>query len=234
MKKREIISYILLILCVFVLFVIPWASVFGVKNEALIEAINVFQRYVGLFILLFIVLRFVYKMYGKSLPQEMREEEIKEADQKDKKQLLFKPTIGVIIIFLFLILIGISGFIEQVLQKPNENSFGYIVLSSFMIGISLWLWYNTPVFIFAEDSVQIKSFLFYVLGIDRKTMIKYADITSVEPDARMKSNFYRRYRIGISVRGTTKIWPAPFYNSDIIAKIYLRFREKLGDKVKLE
>jgi hypothetical protein len=215
MKKIEIIGYILLILCAYVIGGISWTFVCGAL----------------------IVIRLFYKIYGKSLPQEMKEEKIKEADQKDRKQLLFKPNTRVIIFFIFMILLGIS-VIAQVLLQLNEDSFGYIIVSFFVIGISLLMWYITPVFIFAEDSIQIKSFLLYVFDIDRKTMIKYADITSVEPDARMKSifygSFYGRYRIGISVRGTTKIWPAPFYNSDIIAKIYLRFKEKLGDKVILE
>jgi len=236
MKKREIIGDLILILCIFVLFIIPWTSVFGVKNEALIEAIGVAQRYMGTFIVFILVGRFIYNIFGKPLAQEMEEEETREADQKDTKQLIFKPTIGVIIFFLFLILVGIGAFLEGLPLKLNADSFGYIVMSSFMIGISLWLWYNTPVFIFAEDSVQIKSFLFYLSGIDRKTTIKYADITSVSPDKKFKYNYYgmdRRYRIAISAGGTTKIWPALYYNSDIVAKIYVRFKEKLGDKVKV-
>jgi len=230
MEKREFIRDIVLILCVFILFAVPWTTVFGVKNVAFIEGINSFQRLVGYLIVIFIVIRLIYKIYGKSLPQEMKEEAVKEADQKNKKQLLFKPTIGVILFFLFLILLGIGGFIDQVLLRPNNEPFGYIVMSSILIGISLWLWYNTPVFIFAEDSVQIKSFLCYIFGIDRKTIIRYVDITSVEPDSTIWYVF-RRYRIGISVRETIKYFSLAFFNSDIIAKIYLRFKEKIGDRV---
>jgi hypothetical protein len=231
MKKKEILSDLLLILCVFVLFVIPWTFVFGVKNEALIEAIGVFQRIIGFLIITFIVLKLVYKIYGKSLSQEMKEEKIKEANQKDKKQSLFKPTIGVIIFFLFVILLGIWGFIYGILlKKPNEDVFVWIISSSFLIGISLWLWYTTPVFIFAEDSVQIKSFLFYIFGIDRKTIIRYADITSVRPYTKE----YGRYVMGISVRGTKKRYSLAFFNSDVIAQIYLRFKEKMGDRVIVE
>ena len=35
MENREIIRDIFVILCVYILFVIPWTYVFGVKNEAL-------------------------------------------------------------------------------------------------------------------------------------------------------------------------------------------------------
>ena len=122
MEKKEIIRDLLLILCVFVLFVIPWTSVFGVENEAVVEAIGLAQRYVGLFILLWLVLKLIYKIYGKSLRQEVTEEEIKEADQEDKKQLLFKPRNRIIIIYLFIILLCIWGFIYGILlRKANED-----------------------------------------------------------------------------------------------------------------
>ena len=238
MEKREIIRDILLILCVFVLFVLPWTYVFGVENESLAETIRVFQRYAGLSILLWLVFKLIYKIHGKSLGLEVKEEEIKEADQDDKKQVLFKPRNRMIIIYLLLLLPGIEGFIYAIFQrKPNEDPFVYILMGSFLIFMCLFMWYITPVFIFAEDSVQIKPFLLYCLGIDRKTVIKYTDITSVGPDANFNSNAYgidRKNRLGISVGGTTTFWVLGFYTGDTIVKIYLRFKEKLGDKVKLE
>jgi hypothetical protein len=231
MKSKESIKYLLLILCVLVLFIIPWAFVFGVKNVALKEEISVFQRMMGFLILTLIIITVVYKIYGKSLKQEMKEEEIKEANQKDNKQLQFKPTFGVIIFFLFIIILSIWTIIDQVLLGGNVDSF-YIIVPPFLIVFFLWMWYTTPVFIFAEDSVQIKSFLFYILGIDRKTIIKYEDISSVRPVAKVKSSQFRRYLIGISVRGSIKKYNLAFFNSDIIAKIYLRFKEKMSDGVK--
>ncbi len=230
MKSKENIKYLLLILCVLVLFIIPWAFVFGVKNEALKEEISVAQRTMGFLILTLIIVKIVYKIYGKPLKQEMNEEEIKEANQKDNKQLQFKPTIGVIIFFLFFIILGIWTIIEEI-QKRNIDSF-YIIVTLFQIAFFLYMWYTTPVFTFKEDSVQIKSFLFYVLGIDRKIIINYADILSVRPASKVKSKEFRRYLIGISVKGAMKKWPLVFFNSDIIAKIYLRFKEKMGDRVK--
>jgi hypothetical protein len=234
MNRNEIIKNVLIIFCIFILLIIPWASVFGIQDPGLIKTIGIFQRITGTGILTYIVITIIYQIYQKSQAQEMKEEEIKEADQKDTKQLLFKPTIGVLIFFLLFtvgpLLIAVNQFIK------NKVDYDFIFPALIMIIIIFCMWYVTPVFIFTEDSVQIKSFLFYFFRIDRKTVIKYADITSVRPDAKFKGNMYgfdRRWRIEISAGDIKKIWPAPFYNSDIIAKIYLRFEEKLGDKVKL-
>ena len=234
MSRKEIVRYVLLIICVFVLFAIPWASVIGIHDQGLIEIIGVFQRIAGTGILTYIVITIIYQIYQKSLSQEMKEEEIKEADQKESKQLLFKPTIGVLIFFLLFTAGPLFTILDQFIK--NKVDFNLTSCSFIVIVIFVWMWYVTPVFIFAEDSVQITSFLFYFFRIDRKTVIKYADITAVRPDTKFKGNMYgfdRRWRIEISVGDLKKIWPAPFYNSDIIAKIYLRFKERLGDKVKL-
>jgi hypothetical protein len=238
MKKKEIIRLFILILCISVLFFIPWTSVFGVKDEALKETIDVDQNNLGVFIVFILVLRFIYKNFLPSLPQDLKREEIKEADQEDRKQLLFKPRNRIILMYLFISLMGIWMCVYGILlRKPNEDPIIFIIGSPFMIGIGLFILYIMPVFIFAEDSVHIKSFLLYIIGIDRKTVIKYADITSVGPDANFNSNAYgidRRNRLGISVGGTTTFWVLGFYTGDTIAKIYLRFKEKLGDKVILE
>ena len=236
MSRKKIVRYVLLILCVFVLFIIPWTSVIGIQDPGLIKSIGLFQRTVGFLIVTSLIVKLVYLIYGKSLRQEMKKEETKEAHQIENKQLLFKPTTGVLLFFLFLIFMGILCFYFLLDPKPNGDPLVWIICSPVMIGVSFWLWYNTPVFIFGEDSVQIKSFLFYFFRIDRKTVIKYADITSVRPDTKYTGNYYgrdSRYRIVISMGDMKKICPAPYYNSDIIAKLYLRFQEKLGDKVKL-
>ena len=234
MERKEIIKNVLIIICVFVIFIIPWASVFGIKDPGLLGAAGEFQHSAGFVLITAMVLYLVYQTYGKPLTQEMKDEEIKEADQKERKQLLFKPTIGVSIFFLFFIFMSITAIIFQF--RNYEVNFGLIiVILGFMVFL-IWLWYTVPVFIFAEDSVYIKSHLSYLFGIDRKTIFRYTDITSVSPDAEIKSNMYgvdSRHRMLITSNGTTQVYGLVFYNSDIIAKIYLRFKEKLGDKVKL-
>lgn len=117
----------------------------------------------------------------------------------------------------------------------NEVDFNHTSCSFVVIAIFILLWYLTPVFIFKEDSVQIKSFLFYFFHIDWKTEIKYADITAVKPAPKGKvSEEFRRYRLEIFMNGKKKKNVLTLYNSDIVAKIYLRFKDKLGDKVKLK
>jgi hypothetical protein len=238
MKRTEILKKFLIILCGLILIIIPLASVFDIKDQGLLNSIGMFQRIAGFMIVSFTAVKMLDHISVKPLTQEMEEEEIKEADQKDRKQLLFKPTIGFLIFFLFLILLGISGFIHVIfLLEPNEDGFLWVIGSLFLIVLSFFLWYLVPVFIFTEDLVQIKPFLYYNFGIDRKTIIRYADITSVSPDAELGPDRFRygsRYRIVISMNGTRQKYGLTAYNSDIIAKIYLRFREKLGDKVKSE
>ena len=99
MEKKEIVRYVLLTTCVFIIFAIPWASVIGIQDPGLIETIAIFQRIAGTGIFTYIVITIIYQIYQKSLTQEMKEEEIKEADQEDTRQSLFKPTIGVFIFF---------------------------------------------------------------------------------------------------------------------------------------
>jgi len=237
MQRKEMIKNVLIIFGVFILLMIPWASVFGIQDPGLLEAAGVFQRSAGFVLITAMVLHLIYRAYGKPLTQEMKEEEIREADQKDKKQLLFKPTIGFSVMFLFFISIPVLAIIFQF--RDNKIDFGFIIALLGVMGLFIWLWYMMQVFIFTEDSVQIKSHLVYLFGIDRKTVFRYADITSVRPDADAedKLNMYgydRRHRIMISTNGMTQTYVLVCYNPDIIAKIYLRFKEKLGDKVRLE
>jgi len=233
MERKEIARYALWIICAFVLFAIPWASVIGIQDPGLIDTIRLFQRIAGTGIFTYIVITIVYQIYQKSLTQEMKEEEIMEAVQEEKKQLLFKPTIGVLIFFL-LFTVG-PLFIAIVQFMKNKVDLGFIVPALMMIVIIFLMWYVTPVFIFAEDSVQIKSFLFYCFRIDWKTVIKYADITAVKPAPKGEAvEELRRYRIEIFMNGKKKKNFLIFYNSDVVAKIYLRFKEKLGDKVTLQ
>lgn len=79
MKRKEIVCYALLTICVFVLFAIPWTSVFGIQDPGLIKTIGIFQRIAGTGILTYIVISIIYQVYQKSLAQEMKEEEIKKS-----------------------------------------------------------------------------------------------------------------------------------------------------------
>lgn len=243
MKRKEIIKNVLIIFCVIILLIIPWASVIGIQDPGLLGAAGEFQRTAGFVLITAMVLHLIYQIYGKPLTQEMKEEEIKEAYQKDRKQMLFKPTISAIIFFLVLILLGIGMFIHGIFWifflEPNEDVldvFAWIIGSFFLIVFFTWGWYGMPVFIFTEDSVQIRSHLLYLLGIDRNTVFRYVDITSVSPDAKMNGTYgvEPMHRMMITSKGTTQAYGLICYNPDIIAKIYLRFREKLGDKVRLE
>jgi len=233
MKRKEIVRYALLTICVFVIFAIPWASAFGIQDPGLIKTIGIFQRIAGTGILTYIVISIIYQVYQKSLAQEMKVEEIKEAVQDEKKQLLFKPTIGVLLFFLLFTVGPISIAIIQFMK--NKVDFGFIVPALMMIVIIFCMWYITPVFVFVEDAVQIKSFLFYFFRIDWKTVIKYSDITAVKSAPKGEAvEELRRYRIEIFMNGKKKKNFLIFYNSDVVAKIYLRFKEKLGDKVTLQ
>jgi hypothetical protein len=234
MERKEILKNVVIIFCVFVLFAIPWASVFGIKDPGLLDTIAIVQRTGAFLVLTGMVVKLIYQIYySKPLTQEMKEEEIKEADQEDGKQLLFKPPIIVFVVFMFLILpFGLGIFWDFITHNVNFLTIMIIGVMVFFI----WAWYKTPVFIFTDDSVQIKSHPLYLLGIDWKTVIRYADITSVGPDTKMDGNLYginRKNWIKISRQGTTQTYPLDRFNPDIVAKIYLRFKEKLGDKVTL-
>lgn len=212
-----------LTLFVFLLLLIFGLTVLGDKITMTILCIA------GLVLLISLGMDRVYQYYS---------EEIREAEEKDQKQLLFKPTTGFIIFFLFLILLGIYGVFTSLLSTDANNSdiFGACMGALLLIG-GLYMWYIVPVFTFAEDSVQIKSHLFYLLGIDRKTVIRYADIISVSPDAEIKTNMWGiepKHRLLISTNGTTQNYVLGWFNPDLVAKIYIRFKEKLGDKVKME
>ncbi|OPX63867.1 MULTISPECIES: hypothetical protein [unclassified Methanoregula] len=234
-QRKEILRYLLIFFCICILTVIPWASVFGIQDPGLSGAIREFQRIVFFVTVTPLVLKIVYDIYMKPLAQEMKEEEAKEADRKDGKPLLFKPTTGVSVLFLIFIAMPLFSIISQF--TPDKEDIGLTIAITGVGIFFIWIWYNVPVFVFTEDSVQIKSHPLYLLGIDRKTVIRYADISSVSPDPAMKGTLWgvdARHRMVISTIGTQKIYGLVFYNSDIIAKIYLRFREKLGDEVTLE
>jgi hypothetical protein len=158
-------------------------------------------------------------------------EEIRDAEEKEEKQLLFTPSIGISILFLIFISMGVSSII--IYFTDPDADFGLTIVSIGFIALFTWMWYALPVFIFTEDSVQIKSHLFYLLGIDRKTIIRYADITSVSPNMNAFSGWGGDMPILISMNGTIHNYITVCYDGDTIAKIYLRFREKLGDKVKI-
>jgi len=226
---------LLIIACGIILFGFLGGFVSGILDLG--ETAGIILRTAGLLLLISLGMKLISRYSMKSPTQEMKEEGIGESEQEDEKQLLFKPSAQIFLIFLPLILIGISGFIHVVfLLKPDEDVLFWLVSSFFLIGLSLFLWYLQPVFIFAEDSVQIKSHLLYLLGIDKKTVIRYADITSVGPN--MNGNYgwgkEHKHSLMISMNGTTKGYGLGCYTDEKIAKIWLRFREKLGDKVTLE
>jgi hypothetical protein len=240
MERKETIRNLLnflIIICVILLLGILCGFVFGILDLG--ETAGIFLRTAGLLLLISLGMKLISQYYMKSLTQEMKEEEIRESEQEDEKQLLFKPTTVSILIFLFLILLGIYGFFTTILSKNafNADVFAGFIGAILLIGGGLYMWYTVaPVFIFTEDSVQIKSHLFYFFHIDRKTVIRFADITSVGPN--MKGNYgwgvEHKHSLMISMNGTTKGYGLACYNDEKIAKIWLRFREKLGDKVKLE
>jgi hypothetical protein len=214
-----------IIVSVLTLFVILLLLIFGLT--VLGDKITMtFLCIAGLVLLISLGMDRVYQYYS---------EEIREAEQKESKQLLFKPSVGVSVMFMFFIAMPVISIISQF--TDNKADFDLtIALTGFMVFL-IWLWYKVPVFIFTENSVQIKSHLFYLLGIDRKTIIRYADITSVGPNQKIKANMWGvepKHSIVISMNGTTQNFGLILYNSDIIAKIYLRFKEKLGDKVTLQ
>ena len=234
MQRKEIIRNLLIILFVFVLAMIPWASVIGIQDPGLLDTIVIVQRTGAFLVLTGMITKLIYQIYyNKPLTQEMMDEESKEADQKDGKPLLFKPPIVVSVVFMGMIL-GF-GFCIIILANDNAN-LGLNVAGIGLILFFIWMWYLTPVFIFTEDSVHIKSHLLYLLGINRKTVIRYADITSVSPDANMNGTYgvEPMHRVMITSNGTTQAYGLICYNSDIVAKIYLRFKEKLGDKVTIQ
>jgi hypothetical protein len=128
MERKEILKNVLIIFCVFVLFAIPWASVIGIQDPGLLETFALFQR-TGAFLLLtgMVIQIDLSNPYNKSLTQEMKEEEIKETDQKDRKQLLFKPTIGGYVGFLVMILLGLSFFIVGVFHGITNSDVFWMV-----------------------------------------------------------------------------------------------------------
>lgn len=196
---------------------------------------GIFLIYAGLGLIIVLCVNFFSQYYTKHLMHEMKEEENREAEQKDEKQLLFKPTASFIIFLLFVIVFGISGFFNMFLSKDatNTDAFVWFICNLFIIGFGLFFWYMLPVFLFAEDSVHIKSHLFYFLGIDRKTVIWYADITSIGPNKRGNYGWGvgPEHSLMISMNETTQGYGLFGFDDEIIAKIWLRFKEKLGDKV---
>lgn len=235
MQQNESIGNLLnllIIICVIILFGMLCGFFFGILDLG--ETAGIFLRTAGLVFLILLGMKLISLCYKKPPTKEMEEEGIEESDEKDEKQALFKPTTGYYIFILFLILLGIYVFFNTLLSKDAFNgdvSYG-IISSLFMIGIGIYLWYTVPVFIFAEDSVQIKSNLFYFLGIDRKTVIRFSDITSMRPYINMESDGrWGTTPIVIFMNGTTLGYNLSGYDENEIAKIYLHFKEKLGDKV---
>jgi len=231
-QRKETIWNVLIIACVVIILGFLGGFVSGILNLG--ETAGIIIRTVVLFLLISLGMKLFSHFYTKPLTQEMKEE-IREAEYKDEKQMVFKPSVGVIIFFIIFTFLPAFDIIYSLIKNKAEFDLTFSTFSSiFILVIFTWLWYKVPVFIFTENSVQIKSHLFYLLGIDRKTDIRYADITSVSPDAEIKANMWGiepKHRLLISTDGTTHNFGVGWYNSDLVAKIYLRFKEKRGDKV---
>ena len=225
---------LLIIACVIILLGILCGFVFGILDLG--ETAGIILRTAGLLLLISLGMKLISRYYKKPLTKEIEEEGVKESEQKDEKQLLFKPSVGVSVMFLFFLFIFALPICSQFTDIRAD--LGLAIASIGGLVLFTWLWYTVPVFIFAEDSVQIKSHLFYLLCIDRKTVTRYADITSVGPNQNIKANMWGvepKHSIVITVNdGTKQKCSLGWFNSEIIAKIYLRFQEKLGDKVTLQ
>jgi MFS family permease len=232
-QRKETIWNLFIIACAIILLGFLGGFVSGILNLG--ETAGIIIRTAGLLLLISLGMKLFSHFYTKPLTQEMKEEEIKEAEQEDEKQVVFTPSVGVSVIFLFFLFLSVLAIFFQ-FRDHNVNFEGIGLTIGFMV-LWIWLWNTVTVIIFTEDLVHIKTYLVYLFGIDRKTIIQYADITSVSPDSRIKGDFFgvdRRYRIVISTNGATQSFSLVGFNSDTIAKLYLRFKEKLGDKVKLE
>ena len=234
MERKEIIKNVLIIFCVILLFFLC-AFIIGILDPGLLEGADTFLGSAFLVLVTAMVGKLILQIKKKPLAQEMMEEEIKEADQNEKKQMLFKPAPRGSIILIIFISLPVLFFILELIRPPVDP---FLTIGGFGMSVFFfWGWTTLTVFIFAEDSVQIKPYPFYLLGIDWKTVIRFEDITSVSPDVKIKDNQYgldNKYRIAISTNGTTQGYSLLHYNRDTVAKLYLRFQEKLGDKVTLQ
>lgn len=147
MERKEFFWNLLFILFVFVLAMIPWASVFGIQDPGLLEAAGMMQRGAAAIIILSLIIRMIRYTDlsrlidlgdSKPLTKEMEEEEIKEAEQKDEKQLLFKPTLGVSVMFTFFIALPLILIISQFIDN-NIDSFltvaGIGMIAFFHMGV---------------------------------------------------------------------------------------------------
>lgn len=222
---------LLIIACVIILFGFLGGFISGMLS--LSDTAGIFLQYAVLVLLISLGMKLISQYHKKPLTKGIEDEGITESEQKDEKQSLFKPSIGVSVIFMFFIAMPVISIISQFTNKKDDLGLTIAITG---VGIFFtWMWYKTPVFIFADNAVQIKSHLFYLLGIDRKTVISYTDITSVNPDPDAEGGAVwgvePKHRMLITSNGTTQNYGLAFYNSNIVDKIYLRFKEKLGDKV---
>ncbi len=230
MKNRRNIKYLLLILCILVL-VIPWGFVFGVKNEALNRQIGIFQRTAGLIILTPIIVAIIYKVFKlKTVKQEIKERETNKNDQKDGREKQFKPPLTIIVVILFMLFGGVSALLFLP-EDPADDKGAKFVGSGFLIAFSLCWWYTSLVFTFKEEYLQIESALFHFFHINRKKIFKYEDISHAKIE-RIPGSPYEMYALFISINKEKRKRYPLFLNDDAVAKIYLLFKEKIGDRIK--
>ncbi len=215
---------LLIVVCVPTLFLMLLVVVLGLADLG--GPAGIIIQVAGLILIISLGMDWVFHYYS---------EEIRESKQEDEKQVLFKPTVGMLIFFMIFTFIPAFDIIYSLIKNKAEFDLTFSTFSSILLLVLFtWLWYLQPVFIFTEDSVQIKSFLFYFFRIDRKTVIRYADIISVGPN--MKGNYgwgvEPMHSVMISMNGTTHGYGLACFDYETVAKIWLRFREKLGDKVR--
>jgi hypothetical protein len=86
-------------ICVIILSGILCGFVFGMLDLG--ETAGIFLRTAGLLLLIFLGMKLFSHYYKKPLTKEIEEEEIRESEQEDEKQLLFIPSVGVSIFLCF-------------------------------------------------------------------------------------------------------------------------------------
>lgn len=155
----------------------------------------------------------------------MIKDETNKIDTKKEQQ--FGPPWGLVIFFMGWVIVGVINIFSLIFYGISEGS--EVAMSGIAIFMA-WLLYKTPVYTFTKNSLQIESFLFHFFRIDEKKMIKYEDIISAKI-SRIKGISYAMYALFITTKNEKKKRYS-LVSDDITAKIFLCFREKIGDRIK--
>ncbi|MFZ2970329.1 MAG: hypothetical protein WA063_04230 [Minisyncoccia bacterium] len=218
------IKYLLLILYVIAL-IIPWSFVFGIQDEDLRNSIGIFQRTAALILLTPIIVVIIYKAFRLKTLKQLINDGTNKIDTKKEQQ--FGPPWGLVIFFMGWIPVGVINIFSLILYGIDGLQ---EVAGSGLAVFMVWLLYKTPFYTFTKNSLQIESFLFHFFHINRKKMIKYEDIVSAKI-SRIKGTSYAMYALFITTKDEKKK-RYPLVSDDITAKIYLCFKEKIGDRIK--